>query len=126
MSAFYCIAASFLVARAMFLQRWGIAFALTVLFLLIALYDYERYKNRKLTIKTWIYLQRLENNLIALRDYHTRLLVKIDDNQRKKYKMFKCDHCPKETDTCKKLVYDTHAECVDEGEAFDQNESTGI
>jgi len=27
--------------------------------------------------------------------------------------MYKCDHCPKETDTCVKLSYDTHTECVE-------------
>lgn len=31
----------------------------------------------------------------------------------KKQEMYRCAHRPKETETCVKMVYDTHTECLE-------------
>jgi hypothetical protein len=37
----------------------------------------------------------------------------MKEKLKEKLRMYRCAHCPYETDTCYKLVYPTHTVCLD-------------
>lgn len=118
-SAIYCIVASIIVVGELILHNWWEAVLLFLLYFFIALADYYRYQAKKIAIDSLIQIQRAENAVITIGDMAERLLIERTKNKQKKLLMFNCDHCPRKSDTCQKLVYEDRTECVEPVEHFD-------
>lgn len=122
MNAMYCIIALALVAGSLVLHRWTDALILFALFTFMALADWYRYKTKKLDRKLSCVMNHLafrEKECDQLAGNVNHLLEECVEAKNKKLLMYNCDHCPRQSDTCQKLVYDTHTECVEPVGHFD-------
>ena len=118
-SALYCVLAFIVIATELLCRQWELAIILLLLYFFIALSDWYRYKLKKTVVDYLIRVQKAENNVITISDMANRLLVSCTEAKRKKLLMYNCDHCPRKSDTCQKLVYEDRTECVEPIENFD-------
>ena len=114
-NALYCVTGIVLVAGSLVLHKWYEAYLLFVLFLFMALADYCNFRLKKQEEENIDLTYRLKRSTFML-DHCIEECTKV---KQKKLLMYNCDHCPRKSDTCQKLVYEDRTECVEPVEHFD-------